>query len=170
MVCRGYMYVIGLVICCIIILRWNFLRALIIISLAACQAIKRLKVQCSNSLNTAGQELGQHEANCDENAIIPCPNLCLIPSSPEAGEARYTTRTMPKKDIQNHLSECPRRKAICGYCGISGVYQWVANRHLLECLKLEVVCPNEGCKERVVHLYLTEVYFLSFERSELDGK
>ena len=24
MVCRGYMYVIGLVICCIIILRWNF--------------------------------------------------------------------------------------------------------------------------------------------------
>ena len=121
MVCRGYMYVIGLVICCIIILRWNFLRALIIISLAACQAIKRLKVQCSNSLNTAGQELGRHEANCDENAIIPCPNLCLIPSSPEAGEARYTTRTMPKKDVQNHLLECPRRKAICGYCGISGV-------------------------------------------------
>ena len=127
-----------------------------IISLAACQAIKRLKVQCSNSLDTTGQELGEHEANCDENAITPCPNLCLIPSSPEAGEAIYTTRTMPKKDIQNHLLECPRRKAICGYCGISGVYQWVANRHLLECTKLEVVCPNEGCKERVVHLYLPE--------------
>ena len=37
-----------------------------------------------------------------------------------------------------------------------GWYQWVANRHLLECSKLEVVCPNEGCKERVVHLYLPE--------------
>lgn len=52
--------------------------------------------------------------------------------------------------------ECPRRKAICGYCGITGVYQWVAKRHMLECTKYEVMCPNEGCKERVIHLYLPD--------------
>ena len=127
------------------------------ISPAKNQAIKRLKVKCKNSPGHAAEELGQHEANCDDNAIVPCPNLCLIPSAPaEAGTAGYTTRTMPRKDLPNHLSECPRRNAICGYCGITGVYQWVANRHMQECTKLEVMCPNEGCQERVVHLYLPE--------------
>jgi hypothetical protein len=138
------------------IIHKNVLLTIIIFSLTASLAIKRLKVQCNNSLDTAGQELGQHEANCDENAVIPCPNLCLIPSAPEVGEARYTTKTMPRKDLKNHLPECPRRKAICGYCGTSGVYQWVANRHMLECTKLEVVCPNDGCEERIIHLHLPE--------------
>ena len=91
-----------------------------------------------------------------ENAIIPCPNLCLLPSVPEAGDARYTTRMMPRKDLQDHLTECPRRKAICGYCGITGMYQWVAKRHIQECTNLAVKCPNEGCEERMLHLYLPE--------------
>ena len=78
-----------------------------LISLAANQAIKRLRVQFNNNPDTTGEDHGQHEANYDENANIPCPNLCLIPSVPEAGVASYTTRTTQRKDLKNHLAECP---------------------------------------------------------------
>ena len=56
------------------------------ISPAENQAIKRLKVKCKNSPGHAREELGQHKANCNDNAIVPCQNICLIPSAPaEAG-------------------------------------------------------------------------------------
>ena len=128
-----------------------------VISLTANQAIKRLKVQCSsNNVDTAVEDLGEHEANCDSNAIIPCPNLCSVPLAPGSSEVRYTTRTMQRKDLLSHMLVCPRRKAECAHCGTTGAYQWIVTRHIEECTKLEVSCPNEGCGEKVVHLYLLD--------------
>ena len=69
---------------------------------------------------------------------------------------QYTTKMMQRKALASHMAECPRRKAVCGYCGSTGVYQCVATRHMEECTRLQVLCPNEGCREMVVHLDLPQ--------------
>ena len=78
--------------------------------------------------------------NCDF-ALLPCPNRC------KDGDKLLE---LMRKDIENHKKEvCLRRKYECPHCKESGEYQEMTTKHLEECPKMEIPCPNDGCDEEI---------------------
>ena len=112
-------------------------------SLVGDRAIKRLKVECSNRSNGCQfvGELGQHDATCDFS-LLPCPNKCT--------DQQNKITTMIKKDMEEHTMECPKRQYECPHCKETGEYNERTTKHQEECAKMEDVCPNEGCTEKLL--------------------
>ena len=107
------------------------------------RAIKRLKVECGNHSNGCQfvGELGQHDATCDFS-LLPCPNKCT--------DQQNKITTVLRKDMEKHTMECPKRPYECPHCKETGNYQERTTKHLLECAKMENICPNEGCTKKVL--------------------
>ena len=55
-----------------------------------------------------------------------------------------------RRDLDQHLkNKCPHRQCQCRHCKDTGRYCDITTTHLDTCPKLEVPCPNDGCKASV---------------------
>ena len=55
-----------------------------------------------------------------------------------------------RRDLDQHLkNKCPHRQCQCRHCKDTGRYCDITTTHLCTCPKLEVPCPNDGCKASV---------------------
>lgn len=109
--------------------------------------INNLKVYCPNKLKGCTwtgelQQVGNHTSECPHQ-LLPCPNGCGT--------------TMSNSDLKVHLNQdCPRRIIRCICCFVCGEYQFITGAHLLECPRMVIPCPNDGCDSKI-------------ERQELDN-
>ncbi len=107
--------------------------------------IKSLKVKCSNLVNSCHWvgELGSldaHLQSCDY-ALLPCTNQCK--------KTNDQIVKILKKKLEDHLTNyCPRRQYKCLHCQETGEYQ-ERTTHLETCPKIEVPCPNNGCRDKI---------------------
>ena len=102
--------------------------------------INNLKVQCDYMKNGCKwtnklEELEAHLQSVD-HTLTNCTNGC----SNDGQIVRVLRR-----NLQNHLKRCPRRKYQCPHCKEIGEYQERTTSHLKTCLEVEVSCPNDQC-------------------------
>ena len=115
------------------------------------QEIKSLKVMCSNCDSGCGwvgelRSLDDHLKMCG-HALIRCTNECMENDN----ELRILRR-----DLDQHLKDkCPNRQHQCPHCKDTGRYCDITTTHLDTCPKLEVFCPNSGCKVSVFRCNLS---------------
>ena len=102
--------------------------------------------------------LGDHQNHCP-NLLVPCPNRCFSSGMPK-GSINGHLKICPlekinctnecgtfllRKDLDNHVKNCPRQMICCQYCQQEGEQHTVNGEHKEQCLKLPVKCPN-GCE------------------------
>ncbi len=110
--------------------------------------IKSLKVKCSNLVNGCHWvgdlgSLDAHLQSCDY-ALLPCTNQCKKTLSNDQ------IVKILKKKLEDHLTnDCPRRQYKCPHCQETGEHQERTTTHLETCPKVEVPCPNDGCKDKI---------------------
>ena len=119
---------------CIIIILNNILYT-------GAQEVNALKVRCESLINGCEwvgelSSLKNHLENCDF-ALVPCPNKCDI-------------KKLLRKNLNNHIVECPRRQYKCPHCDEIGRYEERTTNHLDNCPKVEVQCPNIRCKDKIL--------------------
>ncbi len=91
--------------------------------------------------------LEEHEGVC-EFALVPCPKECkddneilrrFLYSEDDSGILKITRR-----DLQQHLMECPNRDYSCEHCDLKGTYATTLD-HYDTCEKKILSCANEEC-------------------------
>ncbi len=84
--------------------------------------------------------LHNHLATC-QFTPVPCPKRCKN----ENGEIRSFMR----KDLDDHLPECPNREYECEFCGEKGTYATITHMHDEVCEKKVIPCTNIECPDTV---------------------
>ena len=105
------------------------------------QEVNALKVRCEslgNGCEWVGElsSLKYHLRKCDY-IIVPCPNECEI-------------NILLHKNLDSHITECPRRQYKCPHCDEIGRYEERTTNHLENCPKVEVQCSNAECKDKIL--------------------
>ena len=105
--------------------------------------MKSLGVRCDNLANGCQwvgelRSLQEHLLTCGY-ALLPCTNRCKNGTDPVK---------MLRKDLDDHLTKCPRRQFPCQHCNEYGEYKERTTTHLKTCPKVEVQCPNGPCQVR----------------------
>ena len=109
------------------------------------QEIKALKVKCNNSENGCDwvgelRSLDDHLTTCGYT-LLRCPNKCME-NNKEVQRLR--------SNLDCHLkNECPNRQYQCPHCKATGRHCDITTTHLDTCSKVQVTCPNTGCKALV---------------------
>ena len=81
-----------------------------------------------------------HVATC-KFTLIPCPKECK-------DDKDEIVRFM-RKDLDNHLDNCPNRDHKCKYCGKKGTYAHITQVHDDTCEKKVISCPNADCTKTI---------------------
>ena len=103
--------------------------------------MKSLRVKCDN-LDNGCQWVGElrslqvHLLTCGY-ALLPCTNQCKNGTDPVK---------MLRKDLDDHLTKCPRRQFPCQHCNEKGEYEERMTTHLKTCPKVKVQCSNGRCQ------------------------
>ena len=64
---------------------------------------------------------------------------------------------MLRRDLDQHLkNNCPNRQHQCPNCKASGRHCDITTTHLYTCPKVNIPCPNDGCKALVPHCELAD--------------
>ena len=82
--------------------------------------------------------LEEHVATC-EFTLLPCPKRC------EDGD--YKMREFMRKDLDEHMKECPNRDHTCETCGEKGTFTHMTQDHDEECKMKVIPCPNAECTD-----------------------
>jgi len=84
--------------------------------------------------------MDSHTTNC-QLTFVACPNKCK--NDDGAGNLQ-----VKRKDLADHLIECPNRDYTCPHCGEKETYIKITQDHDAICLKKRVECPNKdlGCE------------------------
>ena len=86
--------------------------------------------------------LEEHVATC-KFTLLPCPKEC------------NKVKQFMRKDLDKHLKkDCPKRDYSCQHCGEKGTYASI-QVHDKTCMKKKVICPNDGCSEKIIRQLLT---------------
>ena len=115
--------------------------------------IKSLRVKCSNDDNGCNwkgevSQVEGHAPQCTYRMIV-CPNMCMSKDKKPI--------SIMQKDVQQHLeTECRRRLFQCPHCQEMGEHVIMTGPHLKECQHIKVTCPNDGCREKVKKLDLSQ--------------
>ena len=84
--------------------------------------------------------LDKHQDTCNR-ALLRCPNEC---------KDGTTLVQVLRKDLVTHLKKrCPNRSHKCPHCKRTGKHCDITTSHLDTCTKLEVPCPNKGCRVKL---------------------
>ena len=62
--------------------------------------------------------------------------------------------SMLSKELQKHITKCPRRQYKCRHCKEPGEYLERTTTHLQQCPSMRVACPNSSCRKRVARRIL----------------
>ena len=93
------------------------------------------------------RSLDNHLKTC-EYTLLRCTNECTNNTSKV-----YVLR----RDLDQHLNNvCPNRQFKCPHCKITERYCDITTTHLYKCPKVNVYCPNDGCKAIVFRCKLSE--------------
>jgi len=99
---------------------------------------------------------GEHKEQCPK-LPLPCPNKCEVGSVPredieahrkecpleEAECVIGCGKVLQQQYLASHIeTECPRREAVCSHCQITGEYWFINEKHIGECPKFPLPCPN----------------------------
>ena len=112
--------------------------------------IRALPVKCDNierQCDWVGtvSTLEEHVAKC-QFTLLPCPKEC----KDSGGKVNYYVR----KDVMAHvIFICPNRDYNCGHCGKQGTYAGI-QVHDETCEVKGVICPEEGCGEKMQRRHL----------------
>ena len=84
--------------------------------------------------------MDNHTTNC-QLALVACPNKCKDSDGIES-------LCVMRKDLADHLIECPNRDYSCPHCGEKGIFAKISENHEATCPKKRVDCPNKekGCQ------------------------
>ena len=90
------------------------------------------------------------------------------------GECKYQPIKCPNFDCNSqvqrsamklHISQCPYRPVSCEHCGVTMKHLDLNNHN--PCPKMQVRCPNDGCKAKITHVELFN-HMKACEFSEVD--
>ena len=106
---------------------------------------------CSNSESGCGwvgelRSLDNHLITC-EYTVLCCPNECTEDNNEV---------TLLRRDLDQHLKNCPNRQYECRHCEATGRYCDITTTHLDTCPKMEIPCPNSDCKALVARCDLAD--------------
>lgn len=73
--------------------------------------------------------------------LIACPNKCSY---------------IARKDVEEHLKDCPNREHPCEHCGERGRYADITGHHQVFCDQKVIPCGNDGCDELVKRKDITK--------------
>ena len=96
--------------------------------------IKKLVVLCLNEEAGCGwrnelEKVEDHLTTCEMH-YVECSQKCGA--------------TMKRQKLDDHLeNECPHRPATCEYCYMTGEYHVIMGKHMDQCPKVPLCCPNE---------------------------
>lgn len=79
-------------------------------------------------------DLDKHTKTCSFT-LIACPNKC--------------SHNIERKDMKEHLKDCPNREHLCEHCGKMGRYFDIAGFHQGSCDQKIIPCTNDGCDKLV---------------------
>lgn len=103
--------------------------------------IQAIAIKCDNHkrkckwTGTVGT-IQEHLTVC-KFALVPCPRDCK--------DATNKPRYIIRKDMDEHMKECPNRLYICEFCGEEVPYVNMMEHLDSKCMGKMLECPNEGC-------------------------
>ena len=119
----------------------------------------RRKVNCQYCNYVGEYQLieGRHKDKCPKFPLS-CPNKCGVGTiardsmEKHKGECQLEVincynncgRKLERRYLNNHVkNECPRHKASCPHCHLTGEHQFVMGNHTELCPKFPLLCPNK---------------------------
>ena len=108
--------------------------------------IRHLNIHCTNKKclwNGSLQDIDKHLSKCPFQ-IVECSNKCGT--------------QLKQSNLENHLvNKCPKRIVSCVYCRKEDEYEIInGDDHYKECTDIPLLCPNNGCEEKIKQCLMTE--------------